>query len=132
MWEGVVFEVFRGLSKFLQLAAFYWLNEKGERKEGRGGKKRRGEEGGWKRRERKERREEKIDKGREIRRRRRKRQNDLLSSTVNDQLTERLNVLQFFNCSLGVGSRDLFRCTAESDDRFCSSPALVFPPHSPS
>ena len=120
MWEGVVFEVFRGLSKFLQLAAFYRLNGKGERKEG-----------GWKRRERKERREERIDKGREIRRRRQKCQNDL-SSTVNDQLTERLNVLQFFNCSLGVGSRDLFRCTAESDDRFCSSPALVFPPHSPS
>ena len=32
MWEGVVFEVFRGLSKFFQLAAFYWLNGKGERR----------------------------------------------------------------------------------------------------
>ena len=42
MWEGVVFEVFRGLSKFLQLAAFYRLNGKRERKEGREGKKRRG------------------------------------------------------------------------------------------
>ena len=32
MWEGVVCELFCGLSEFLQLAAFYWLDGKGERR----------------------------------------------------------------------------------------------------
>ena len=57
MWEGVVFEVFRGLSKFLQLAAFYRLNGKRERKEGREGKKRRGEDGKGEKGRREEKRE---------------------------------------------------------------------------
>ena len=32
VWEGVVCELFCGLSEFLQLAAFYRLDGKGERR----------------------------------------------------------------------------------------------------